>query len=271
MFVVGWVYFVFNIALDCSTLSLGNSCTHFCNTDTAKPVSIFFLYISPSGTFTLTRNESLASQSFLATCSFEKWHNSHFREGLVSADVLLNCQIAGAMAHASSAHTSTGLPDSPWQLLCCFSELCSRVLAEKPHNSWCSTPREERGDSSCPTSIICPTKQGQLVLSVFVASSVSFYPNCSSFSWTDSVALYRKRKRACLLWMLCNALSRNKLRTKTETDKKKHTQAEPTFNCPSMANSMRANYIKEPVCMCWTGEMWVVFKAGPDLDGWESL
>lgn len=83
LFVVGWAYFVFNITLDCSTLSLGNIRTHFCTTSTAKPVSIFFLYISPSGTFTLTQNESLASQSFLATCSFEKRYNSHFREGLM--------------------------------------------------------------------------------------------------------------------------------------------------------------------------------------------
>lgn len=58
---------------------------------------------------------------------------------------------------------------------------------------------------------------------------------------------------------------------KPKQTKKKHTQAEPTFNCPSMANSMWANNIKEPVSMCWTGEMWVVFKAGPDSDGWESL
>ena len=99
LFVVGWVYFVFNITLDCSTLSLGNIRTHFCTTSTAKPVSIFFLYISPSGTFTLTQNESLASQSFLATCSFEKRYNSHFRGNSIvglfsSTGKILHCPLS---------------------------------------------------------------------------------------------------------------------------------------------------------------------------------
>lgn len=102
----GYFFSAFNIASDCSSLSLGNICTRFCTTNTAKPVSVFFPCISPSGTFTLTQNESLASQSFLATQSFEKWYHSHFREGLVAADEFLNCQIVGAMAHASSAHVS---------------------------------------------------------------------------------------------------------------------------------------------------------------------
>lgn len=66
---LGGFFFGFNIASDCFTLSLGSICTRFCTTNTAKPVSIFFLSISPSGTFTLTQNESPASQSFLIPSS----------------------------------------------------------------------------------------------------------------------------------------------------------------------------------------------------------
>lgn len=226
LFVVGWVFFVFNIASDCSTFSLGNICTHFCTTNTAKPVSIFFLYISPSGTFTLTQNESLASQSFLATFSFEKWYNSHFREGLVSTDGFLSCQIAGVMAHASSVHTShpASQPLATRSLL--LPALHPVCWQRNSIAAGATRTRNGKVTPVLPPALFVSTEQGQLVLSVFTANSVSFfYPNCSSFSLTDCRPVQRE---TCLPCMLLTDRAPSSI--KTDKRNTQHTQAEPTFN-----------------------------------------
>lgn len=215
--------------MDCSTLSLGNICTHFWTTNTAKPVSIFFLYTSPSSTFTLTQNESLASQSFLTTYSFEKWCNSHFREGLVSAEGFLNCQIAGVMAHGVTAHSvmahassvHAAHPDSPWQLLHVFSQLCiQRAGKETPlQPAQCTQGTARWLQSSHQTGPACAVSFHCQLCVPLLSKLLIFFQELPLLPCTkrDTFNLYAPRLIA-------------PSSVKTDRRKTQHTQVEPTFN-----------------------------------------
>lgn len=134
--------------------------------------------------------------------SIEKWHNSHFRGGLVSADGFLHCQVAGVMAllplHMHPIQTAPGNSTAfaPTLHPVCWQENSTAVGATHARNSE-ETP-------VLPPALWASTTQ--VVLWVFTADSVSFLcPNCSSCSSSDSVTLQRQTH----VYPLCSSLMKN--------------------------------------------------------------
>lgn len=109
------------------------------------------------------------------------------------------------------------------------------VLPKNLHCGQCRAHKELWGNSSPPSSIVS-TKQGQLGVSAFSASLVSFfYPNCSSFSSAASVQ--RETRVPC---------DGDKPIKRHST----HKLSQSLTSCPSMANSGQANSKKEPLNAC---------------------
>lgn len=124
---------------------------------------------------------------FLLHPAFERWCNSHSGAGLVPAD--------GCDGFLWGLSPSTQPLAAPSLFLPALHPSCCQKISTAA-----SATRTGNGEvtPALPAALFVSTKQGQLGVSAFTASLVSFsYPNCSS----SSSALSPCTKRdTCTLW-----------------------------------------------------------------------
>lgn len=167
---------------------------------------------------------------FLLHPAFEKWCNSHFGAGLVPADGCDGSRFLWALS------PSTQPLADPYLLIPALHPECGQKVSTAA-----SATHTRNGEVSpvLPAALCVSTKQGQLGVSAFSASLVSFfYPNSSSFSSAGSVALYKERHVYPVMG------------TKPDKRHSTHKLSQSLTSCPSMADSGQANNKKELLNAC---------------------